>query len=123
MDANDFKNTETEGRGGALRTSIPLVAIALFLGLEASVDAQDRIYVDHYRPLRSEIMVADADGSNPRKLLPSMAIDYNTSFSLDGRWVVFTSDRGGTADIFRARTKATRAPPEDGSTYTRRAFT
>ena len=32
-----------------------------------------------------------------------MAIDYNASFSRDGRWVVFTSDRSGSADIYRVR--------------------
>ena len=54
-------------------------------------------------PLRSELMIADADGSNPRKLVPGMEIDYNASFSYDGEWVVFTSDRSGSADIYRVR--------------------
>ena len=54
-------------------------------------------------PLRSELMIADADGSNPRKLVPGMEIDYNASFSHDGEWVVFTSDRSGSADIYRVR--------------------
>jgi Tol biopolymer transport system component len=88
-----------------LRTS--LIAIVVVLSLGASVDAQDRIYVDQYMPLRSELMIADADGSNPRKLVPGTEIDYNASFSHDGRWVVFTSERGGSADIFRARVDGT----------------
>ena len=75
--------------------------------LGATVDAQDRIYVDQYMPLRSELMIADADGSNPRKLVPGTEIDYNASFSHDGRWVVFTSERSGSADIFRARVDGT----------------
>ena len=36
-----------------------------------------------------------------------MEIDYNASFSPDGRWVVFTSERSGSADIFRARVDGT----------------
>ena len=83
------------------------IAIVLVLSLGATVDAQDRIYVDQYMPLRSELMIADADGSNPRKLVPGTEIDYNASFSHDGRWVVFTSERGGSADIFRARVDGT----------------
>ena len=71
------------------------------------MDAQDRIYVDQYMPLRSELMIADADGSNPRKLVPGTEIDYNASFSYDGQWVVFTSERSGSADIFRARVDGT----------------
>jgi Tol biopolymer transport system component len=66
--------------------------------------AKDRIYVDQWSPTRSELMIADADGTNARKLVPGLQIDYNASFSADGQWVVFTSERYGSADIFRVRT-------------------
>ena len=90
-----------------LRTfKLPITLVSV-LSLGATVDAQDRIYVDQYMPLRSELMIADADGSNPRKLVPGTEIDYNASFSYDGRWVVFTSERSGSADIFRARVDGT----------------
>ncbi len=82
-------------------------SVVVVLSLVATVGAQDRIYVDQYMPLRSELMIAAADGSNPRKLVPGTEIDYNGSFSNDGRWVVFTSDRTGSADIFRARVDGT----------------
>ena len=55
--------------------------------------AKDRIYVDQWSPTRSELMIADADGTNARKLVPGLQIDYNASFSSDGEWVVFTSER------------------------------
>ena len=84
---------------------VPL--IAMLLVPPAPVDAQDRIYVDQYQPLRSELMIADTDGSNPRKLVPGVEIDYNPSFSSDGQWVVFTSDRSGSADIVRTRVDGT----------------
>ncbi|MEE2791956.1 MAG: hypothetical protein VX453_10005 [Acidobacteriota bacterium] len=73
--------------------------------LGATLDAQefDRLYVDQYMPLRSELMIADTNGSNPRKLVPGREIDYTASFSYDGQWVVFTSDRSGSADIYRVR--------------------
>lgn len=78
-------------------------------GLVATATAvADTVFVDQYMPLRSELMIADADGSNPRKLLPGIEIDYNASFSFDDEWVVFTSDRAGSADIFRVRTDGTR---------------
>ncbi len=90
-----------------MRAAVPIwiVSISVILTLGAVPEAQelDRIYVDQYMPLRSELMIADADGSNPRKLVPGTEIDYNASFSHDGRWVVFTSDRGGSADIYRVR--------------------
>jgi Tol biopolymer transport system component len=43
--------------------------------------------------------MANADGSLERPLLPNSGFDYNASFSLDGRWIIFTSERGGSADI------------------------
>lgn len=88
-------------------TSTFLSLSSIMLVSMTPLDAQDRIYVDQYRPLRSELMIADSDGSNPRKLVPGGEIDYNPSFSLDGQWVVFTSDRSGSADIFRTRVDGT----------------
>ncbi len=92
--------------GIRLPRAVP-IALAVAVSLGATAQAQDRIYVDQYMPLRSELMIADADGSNPRKLVPGTEIDYNVSFSTDGRWIVFTSERTGTADIFRARVDGT----------------
>ncbi len=34
-------------------------------------------------------------------LLAPNSLDYNPWFSADGKWVVFTSERGGSADIYR----------------------
>ena len=87
----------------AMRSLMLSVTVVLGCGGASEVQEFDRIYVDQYMPLRSELMMADADGSNPRKLLPGTEIDYNGSFSHDGQWVVFTSDRSGSADIYRVR--------------------
>jgi Tol biopolymer transport system component len=84
-----------------VRASLLLALIALGAGRHAQ--AQERIFVDQYGALRSELFVADADGANGRKLVPGNQRDYNASFSFDGEWVVFTSERNGSADIFRVR--------------------
>ena len=65
--------------------------------------AQERIFVDQWSPTESVLMIADADGANPRKLVAGSERDYNASFSFDDAWVVFTSERHGSADIFRVR--------------------
>jgi TolB protein len=90
----------TRARAGIRRP--PVVAV-LFLALAAGAEtiAADRIFVDQWSPTRSELVIADADGSHPRKLVPGSHIDYNASFSFDGQWIVFTSERYGSADIFR----------------------
>ena len=53
-------------------------------------------------PLNTDLFVSDASGGEPKPFLPNPALDYNASFSADGRWVVFTSERAGSADIYRA---------------------
>ena len=86
------------------RTRAPLVGLLLAVSSATMLVAKDRIFVDQWSPTRSELFIADADGSNPRKLVAGLELDYNASFSFDGEWVVFTSERHGSADIFRVRT-------------------
>lgn len=46
-------------------------------------------------PSSSTLYIADADGSNERKLLASAAYDRHAAFSADGKKVFFTSERTG----------------------------
>ena len=82
-------------------------ALVLLMACAAPAAAEgekSRIFVDQWSPTRSVLYIAGADGSDPRKLLAGSHRDYNASFSHDGEWVVFTSERFGSADIFRVRT-------------------
>lgn len=54
-----------------------------------------------FAPNNTDVFIADADGTHLRPLAASPALDYNASFSADGRWVVFTSHRSGSGDIYR----------------------
>src|SRR6187455_3092168 len=76
-------------------------ALVLLVSGSGMLAAKERIFVDQWSPTRSELFIADADGSNAKKLVAGLAIEYNASFSHDGQWVVFTSERHGSADIFR----------------------
>jgi len=53
-------------------------------------------------PLNTDIFIAAGDGSDARPFLAHPDLDYNASFSPDGRSIVFTSTRNGSADIYRA---------------------
>lgn len=64
--------------------------------------AKERILVHRIGPSESTLFIANADGSDEHPLLAISGFDYNASFSADGRWIVFTSERGGSADIYRA---------------------
>ena len=51
----------------------------------------------------SKIFLAAGDGTHATRLAPYGSFDSNASFSPDGQWVVFTSTREGSADLFRIR--------------------
>jgi TolB protein len=77
-----------------------------------SLIAQDRsprytIAFKAVPPSNTDIFVAEGNGSNARALAPDPALDYNASFSTDGRWIVFTSHRAGSADLYRIRPDGT----------------
>ena len=55
----------------------------------------------NFGPLNDDIFIADGNGNHPRPLLPHPANDYNASFSHDDKWIAFTSERNGSADIYR----------------------
>ena len=54
-----------------------------------------------FAPLNTGIFIADADGNNAKALFADPDLDSNASFSKDGRWIVFTSRRGGSSNIYR----------------------
>src|SRR5678809_1203850 len=54
----------------------------------------------NFGPLNYDVFIADSNGNNARPLLPNPANDYNASFSHDSKWIVFTSERNGSADIY-----------------------
>jgi Tol biopolymer transport system component len=86
------------------RRHFALLAIAVCL-LPTSSPAQPRytIAVNTFSPIDTDVFVADADGRNARPLFADPALDYNASLSADGEWVIFTSERSGSADIYRGR--------------------
>src|SRR5690349_10759984 len=72
--------------------------------LQQNDSGKDPVYhlaFANFGPLNTDIFIADANGSNVRALASSPALEYNASFSNDGKWVVFTSNRNGSSDIYR----------------------
>jgi Tol biopolymer transport system component len=64
-------------------------------------------------PSSSDLYIANSDGSGERKFLASPNFDYHPSFSADGKWVLFTSERNGLgqSDVFRAKADGTDIHP------------
>ena len=75
-------------------------------GIHAQSDrarAQYTVAYASFGPVATAFYVADADGSHERPLLEGSILDMNPSFTPDGRSVLFTSRRNGSADIYRVR--------------------
>src|SRR4051812_18830341 len=77
-----------------------------------------RIAFKSFAPNNTDIFIADGDGHHVRPLAPDTALDYNASFSSDGRWIVFTSHRSGPARIYRVHPDGSSVEPlTDGSAF------
>ena len=81
-----------------LRLFLCVLAIA---SAAALCSAADRILFLHLAPTQAALFISNADGSGERPLMQSGSLDYNPAWSPKGDWVVFTSERAGSADLYR----------------------
>jgi TolB protein len=63
--------------------------------------AADRVLFARLGPTEASLFISNADGSSERPLTPVGSLDYNPSWSPEGDWIVFTSERAGSADLYR----------------------
>jgi Tol biopolymer transport system component len=84
-----------------------ILLLSLILTLPAM--AKDVMLMNRIGPSKSELHVANPDGTGERKLLSNSNFDYHASYSYDGNWIVFTSERSGygQADIYRVHPDGT----------------
>lgn len=61
-------------------------------------------------PPNWDIYIFDGPDSDPARLTDDSARDYNAVFSPDGRWIVFTSERAGNADLYALDLNANSEP-------------
>ena len=89
-------------------SKLALVAGLSALAVASAAQAAPKgvMLMNRIGPSKMELYVANADGTGEHRLLPnSKFLDYDPSFSPDGKWIVFTSERvgagDGQADIWR----------------------
>jgi len=85
---------------------------ALLPALHVSAAAQQKpakpsIALARIGPSSVQLFISDADGSAERPLLNSDSRDYNPVWSSDGQWIAFTSERNGSADLYRVKPDGT----------------
>jgi Tol biopolymer transport system component len=61
---------------------------------------QETVVYSSIQPVNWDLYVFDRPGAAPRRLTPDPGLDYNPAISPDGRWVVFTSERTGSPDLY-----------------------
>jgi TolB protein len=86
-----------------------LVVVAAAAAISAASNAPQKIVFARVFPNAGQlaIFIAGADGSDERRLLTGSAIDYDPVWAPDGSSIVFTSDREGSADLFRVKPDGT----------------
>ncbi|WP_420845260.1 Tol-Pal system beta propeller repeat protein TolB [Nitrosomonas ureae] len=65
----------------------------------------------------SQIFLVNTDGSGLQRLSRSSGIDTEPNFSPDGRYIIFTSDRGGSPQIYRMPVTATESSNAERLTF------
>ena len=90
-------------------TRIVATSLCLFacVSSPSSCLAVDRIVFDRIGPTEATLFISNADGSAERPLTQPDSLDYNPSWSQTGDWIVFTSERAGSADLFRVHPDGT----------------
>jgi Tol biopolymer transport system component len=82
-------------RFGVLRCAVGLVYAA------AACIATDRIALVRIAPTDATLYIANADGTREHALTQPGSLNYNPAWSFKGDWIAFTSEREGSADLFR----------------------
>ena len=80
-----------------------LIALAVVASLGAQTSASRKIAVARTFGNAGQVglFIAASDGSDERPLVSSTNSDYDPVWAPDGSSIVFTSDRAGSADLYR----------------------
>jgi Tol biopolymer transport system component len=83
--------------------AVLLVSLGCVAAAMLSAAPRHTMLMNRLGPSAMTLYIANGDGSGEQPLFQSSGFDYNASFSPDGRWIVFTSERGGSgqADLYR----------------------
>lgn len=73
---------------------------AILMGFSDLSYAQEEVFYSSYRPQGWDIYLSKDDGFNFSRFTEHESLDYDAKISVDGQWVVFTSERNGRPQLF-----------------------
>jgi Tol biopolymer transport system component len=78
-------------------------ALVCVVTLSLSAGPKQTMLMNRLGPSQMTLYIANANGTQERPLFAISGFDYNPSFSPDGKWIAFTSERNGSgqADLYR----------------------
>lgn len=89
-------------------TLVTALVMVAWLAVQAAPPKQkNTMLTNRIGPSASTLFIANGDGTGEKELLPEGNFDYDASFSADGKWIVFTSERKGAANIYRVHPDGT----------------
>src|SRR5262249_33213615 len=91
------------------RMRFPLVIAAVFASVATPAVSPQRVVFGRVFPNAAQIglFVAAADGTGEHPLLAAPNMDYDPVWSPDGKSIAFTSERDGSADLYRVKADGT----------------
>ncbi|ALL71238.1 tolB protein precursor (plasmid) [Paraburkholderia caribensis MBA4] len=92
-----------------LLTCIAAGGVCIVIPAVAGAAQSGDLLLNRIGPVTSELYVSNADGSGEHRLIATDGFDYHASFSKDGQWVVFTSERDGLgqSNLYRVKIDGT----------------
>jgi TolB protein len=94
-------NRDCCARLAEVRVQLTLVSIACFSFAAVAIAGElprERIVYTTLRPANWELYLFGSDA--PKQITDDPALDYDATFSPDGRWIAFCSERSGSPDLY-----------------------
>jgi len=91
-----------------MKIRVAVVVLLAYVAVGAQAPPQQIFFTRVFPvPTGLGLFIANADGSEEQPLPGTADVDYDPAWSPDGGWIAFTSERNGSADLYRMKPDGT----------------